>query len=90
MNCRRGDIARFVGSGRPMRNYGRFVICEVEIGEVCDAYGTHWCWRIDPPLFKSNGDLTDICPDAWLRPIRDTGAPDEMLERIGRPEGVPA
>lgn len=46
-------------------------------------------WETDPPLHDTKGRAT-ICPDEWLRPLRDSDGEDETLTWAGKPEGVTA
>jgi hypothetical protein len=52
-------------------------------------------WVIDRPITWRNSQMKadlPVCPDQYLRPIRDPGddAVDEMVQLLGRPSEVTA
>ena len=82
MNCKPGDLARYVGS--VSKNYGRFVLV-VSRNDFCD--GTPG-WETAPPLYMPDGRrFADCVADVLLRPIRDPGndATDETLQWLPVP-----
>lgn len=91
MNCKKGDLAVVVRSwsGRE----GSIVRCVEFMGDVVALNGVliKDCWLIEYRGSVAHPDAPNAragAPDSNLRPIRDTRRPDEMLIRIGKPEGV--
>jgi hypothetical protein len=88
MNCKKGDIAIVVFSEGV--NIGKIVECVrfVPMARFLYPDGSHRyfdAWEIDPPLIAESGGTTIGCPDAWLRPIRDSDGTDEILLKAGKP-----
>ena len=47
-------------------------------------------WIIDSVLIGRFGGRINLCPDQYLRPIRDSDGEDETLTWAGKPEQVAA
>jgi hypothetical protein len=91
MNCKQGDMAVVV--------HRRYSWDGWRIGHIAKCVEPDFhpitkepAWVIDPPLISPTGEVHDAIIDAILRPIRDPGddATDEVVQRIGKPEGVTA
>lgn len=86
MNCKPGDLAMVVrcSPGSEITLGHTCEIVEMEIHPITKEIG----WLVDPPC--ANGH--DCIVDAFLRPLRDPGADavDEMVQKLGKPEGVTA
>jgi len=74
MNCRRGDLARFVPLlvGDEWAR-GRIVVC-LQLLEGAAHQGSLPVWRVDPPLRHPDGQLCNFAFDLTLRPIGNPGA----------------
>jgi hypothetical protein len=90
MNCKPGDLAVLVRANLP-ENIGSF--CEVLGASGIPDY--EWSVKFQSPkrLLLSGDDSFYIgdeclCPDAWLRPIRDPG--DEAVDETLLWKSVPA
>jgi hypothetical protein len=85
MNCKKGDLAIIVG-GSTGYNIGKIVTCLRFIGwyslDVEDA------WEVDIPLGWTDGVSRHVSRDCYMRPIRPSEEPDEMLRIVGLPEKV--
>lgn len=98
MNCKPGDLAIVVKS--TCGNEGKIVRCirlatPVEADRLGYWSGPLWYTDVELMSQRYNGmerRMVRSCPDKYLRPIRDPGddAVDEMVERVGKPEGVVA
>lgn len=85
MNCRKDDIAMYVGHAEQLAHLrGRLFLC---VEWMVDSEGTAG-WRTDPPPHP----LGEGFQDHVLRPIRDPGpgAVDETLVWAGTPCEVTA
>lgn len=95
MNCRQGDLAVIVRS--EAGNAGKIVRCIRLIG-LEEWFGLNgnlildYTWEIDRPLKGWAGDESPKIRDGLLRPIRPQpdDAVDEMVQKLGKPEGIPA
>lgn len=94
MNCKPGDLAFIAAPGR--KSDGTIVRC-IEFVGVLAFFGPFGgydapAWRLDREYITFDGHRNNICPDKFLRPIRDPGddAVDEMVQKLGKPEGVTA
>lgn len=90
MNCKPGDLAVVVYCP-PMRSaIGAVVECVSLHSKsvVCgDIYENVWELRWgDKNCRELTGYRNWGCPDAWLRPIRDSDGEDEMLRIAGKPQ----
>lgn len=94
MNCVVNDIARVVGA--EAWDMDKYVSCIEYVGKPPGIDTTQTdCWLIDRALTwrrDLDGSAVQLpyCPDRLLRPIRDTGARDEVLTYVGEPAGVTA
>lgn len=94
MNCKPGDLAMVVKG----RSVGVVCTCIrlASIGETLDlGYDVELdgpMWVTDKSFQSTWGDWDCLMFDDFLRPLRDPGddAVDEMVERVGKPEGIPA
>lgn len=99
MNCKQGERAMIVRLHRDFtpferrimtRLLGRVVVCHQRVDlDGCPV------WLFEAPEHVRMAPLTCVisgAPDSILMPIRDPGddAVDEMLLRVGKPEGVTA
>jgi hypothetical protein len=85
MNCKKGDIAMYVGKAPELANIrGHLFRCMEWITDTDGREG----WLTDPPPREGHAGLRDHV----LRPIRDPGprAVDEMLVVCGVPREVAA
>ena len=99
-NCKAGDLAVVVATiPTEQQLLGRIVRC-LQISPHPNLFGSDLStiiysgaiWEVETaqgvrciPGIKVFG-----VPDAWLRPIRDQDGEDEMITRVGKPEGVTA
>lgn len=85
MNCKPGDVARYVGSDE--RCYGHIVLC-VEIDPLCELVTGEPGWVVSPPMPRDDGigDVRSV-RDRVLRPINKPGedAQDETLDWLPVP-----
>ena len=96
MNCKPGDLAVIVRADNPS-NLGRIVRCVRLADDTGGTYGPsgefagNQCWWIDASIvsFDKNA-VVRICPDYFLRPIRDNDGTDETLTWASKPQGVAA
>lgn len=90
MNCKKGDLAVFIGKEpwaqgmifrivRRMRWYDRLRYLRFVRNMPQPA------WVIDPPAKWPAGWLSFFCSDEALRPLRDSDGEDEVLRLVGRP-----
>jgi len=97
MNCVPGDTAYIVAPylDIAMRGLPVYVVCAesghrlVEAKNGARSHGRgQQCWLVDGHDVR----LPMVIGDQYLRPIRDPGedAVDEVLQRLGLPEDVPA
>lgn len=86
MNCKQGDLAVIVQAKLDARHLGKLVRC-VRIASEWPKSDPP-AWVIDPPL---DSRFTQVY-DYVLRPIRPqrNDATDEMIQLLGKPEGVRA
>lgn len=78
LNCRPGDLAVVVKTLNG-EQVGRVVRCVTVVGDVFFTSGLRaTAWVTNPPLIGTTGMAT-VCPDPWLRPIRDQPGEDETL-----------
>lgn len=83
MNCKPGDLARYVG--RDPKCYGYVVTCIALDPRGHRALG-ELCWVVDPPLPAEDGMVRCLgVADSALRPIRDQPGEDEILRIAGKP-----
>jgi hypothetical protein len=80
MNCKQGDMAIIIKSR--WGNEGKIVTCLELMGEIPGYYGIHW---MTDRLLPCEGITTPFINDAFLRPIRPSDEPDEMLKITGLP-----
>lgn len=92
MNCRPGDLAVVVES--MAGNEGRIVTClrlataaEVDAANLAPDRAPYW--HIDTEILTVWGSAR-LAADMQLRPIRDQDGEDEILQLVGKPEGVTA
>jgi hypothetical protein len=86
VNCKPGDLARYVGVDPAC--YGWVVLVVVE-SHVLDNMVM---WETSPPLPMNDGsgEFANGTADCALRPIRPDEGEDETLTWAGKPEKVPA
>jgi hypothetical protein len=103
MNCKPGDLA-IVIRGRSGKNDGKIVRVIRPSSGNQSAGGWTWvhypedgpAWMCEGgDLYTGNGNLAGnigFFRDSSLKPIRDPGddAVDEMVQKLGKPEGVTA
>ncbi len=100
MNCKPGDLAVFVKSRAG--NEGKIVRClrlatsaEIKAVQFSNDLGPVWLtdstFRAIRRMSRTE-EITSYAHDQNLRPIRPQAddATDEVIQRIGKPEGVPA
>lgn len=91
MNCQVGDLAIVVRCDPVPQAIGHVVECLRFCGSrlVNDRlYEDVWLLRWGDNDARSLTGYEDWgCPDAWLRPLRDTDGTDEILALIGKPVG---
>jgi hypothetical protein len=103
MNCEKGDIARVVGLPYPVSEVNDRL---VRLSELIVFEGVpYWRFEqavkfrarstfsyFDSTFMEGEAMVLEGLNDAFLRPIRDPGddAVDEMLLRVGVPEGLTA
>ena len=106
MNCKPGDLAVIVRSFSPdfIVNVGRIVRVGNFYGKAAfkSGYEKENCWLVHGRLMTRSGAPFDrlarehgadgCIPDDHLCPIRDPGddAVDEMVQKLGKPEGITA
>ncbi len=83
MNCKPGDLARYVGT--ESRSVGRIVL----VLESSAARGHMRMWRVEPPLRDGAGKQCSFVADQALRPIRPGDGDDETLTWAGKPNELP-
>lgn len=98
MNCKPGDLAMVVKAVCP-ENIGLIVkvlrwappIDGMPAWETESDRPSPTVCTISPRVSTGMHRVADV-RDAWLRPIRDPGddAIDEMVQKLGKPEGVTA
>lgn len=87
MNCKPGDLARYVGED--LSKHGWIVRC-LEIDPLGELLTGDVCWVVDPPMPRTDGEgMARAVRDRVLRPIRDPGddAQDETLSWKPVPHG---
>lgn len=88
MNCIPGDIALIIKS--LCGNEGKIVQCIKFLGPTHSKLGNLLngddYWLIDTSIPATDGSSSPTARDCWLRPIRPTDAPDEMLTLTGLPK----
>lgn len=91
MNCRPGQLCRIV--------HNRYTA----LGGIVDRFVTtvrldgnsrfepSWIYE-GAPVRTRFGDVAECIPDSWLKPIDNPGEDevDEMVRKVGAPEGVTA
>lgn len=92
MNCKQGELVRFVGEtqGNSLPVFGW--IGKVVSYKRCPLSGD--AWIVEPPMPGGNvrngpyKEMANWIADKALRPIRDPGddATDEMIVLLGKPE----
>lgn len=102
MNCKPGDLAIIVAPNSPNRDRIVRCIRLLRAGEEMSIGGFEFVATSDGTFWAVEGWINGAGPDGvvtevpggpvrdrWLRPIRDPGddAVDEMLLRVGLPEG---
>ena len=93
MNCKQGDLAVIVRS--TIGNEGKVLTClRLATSAECRAkrfdHGD-WLgpvWVTDASIRHSENGRTCLYPDSRLRPLRNSGGEDEMLQIAGKPGGV--
>lgn len=92
MNCKQGDVARFVAGAT--QNYGRYVVCTKEYGRnIVMTVGRaenglprvrqfSVVWEVSPMLYDFEGKLTSYCPDEYLRPIPPEVVSEKEVEAL--------
>lgn len=90
-NCKRGDVAMYVGSHKSAS--GVIVLCEREITlaemtQKKNALLDLPAWKVNPPIRRDDGSYADFASDHALRPIRSQDGADEMLAIAGLPAEV--
>lgn len=99
MNCKPNELAIVVKSWSG--NEGKIVRClridlvrsgRESLGPDGAIFPPEPIWTIDPELPDFDGVFSDYCADSQLRPIpqQPDDAVDEMVQKLGKPEGVPA
>jgi len=91
MNCQPNELCRVVHNEFTALGgiAGRFVtVLKVELNA---RFEPSWIYE-GSRIVTSTGRVVQCIPDKWLKPIRDPGddAVDEMVRKVGKPEGVPA
>lgn len=83
MNCKQGDLAVIVHARLDPRKIGHIVRCL----RLLAFDGIDQCWVVEPRIDGFKGVY-----DHALRPIRPqrNDAVDEMVQLLGKPEGVTA
>lgn len=93
LRCRVGDLAIVVNSSRGVHGpcVGRIVRCIrfIPSHPFCQPWGAMDSWITEPMLKCEDGRETP-CPDSYLRPIRPSDEPDEILALAGKPQEVAA
>lgn len=90
MNCKPGDLAVIV--------HCEMNWCKAHLGKVVrclrlvDTEEQLPGWETDPELHATDDGSLIAWADEVLRPIQDPGddAVDEMVQKLGKPEGVTA
>lgn len=86
MNCKKGDLAVYVGKSKSQ--VGKIVTC-VSFGGSKTLLADHW--YVEPHIVRDrDGKLCGYVKDASLRPIRPTDGEDETLQWAGKPKEVTA
>lgn len=83
MNCKRGDLAMYVGKKARYGAITRVIRRKDWFDEMA--------WEVDPPIPDGpSSHNPKWVADIALRPIRDSDGTDEMLRIAGKPTETPA
>lgn len=91
MNCQPNDFCRVLNN--PVTALGGIADRFVTVMALDQNQCSEPAWIIEGGAFRTvQGFKVQCIPDKWLKPIRDPGddAVDEMVRKVGTPEGVPA
>ena len=87
LRCKPGDLAIVVAGADLDPPYMGAIVRVARLS-------SHWvdAWELEPPCIDSVDGFEVHVPDHHLKPIRDHGddATDEMVQLLGKPEGVTA
>ncbi len=85
MNCKPGDVARYVGTQRRFHGYIVVVLHEAD-PEVERLFGPGPWWVTSPMFTLPDGRPASGVHDRALRPLRPGDGDDETLTWAGKPE----
>jgi len=89
MNAKPGELCRIVHNEQT--SFGGLVDHFVTVTTLAQNERKQPAWLYEGQLLRTNfGHDVQCLPDAWLRPIRGFGNGDEMVQKLGKPEGITA